>query len=65
MYKEQYVIDTHGNKIAVQVPLDVFQQLVADSEELDDIKEYRKAKKLKSDPVPFQEAFDEIESVKR
>jgi hypothetical protein len=38
---------------------------VADSEELDDIKEYRKAKKLKSDPVPFQEAFDEIESVKK
>ena len=65
MYKEQYVIDTDGNKIAVQVPYDIFQQLVADSEELDDIKEYRKAKKQKNDPVPFEQAFNEIESFER
>lgn len=62
MYKEKFVIDTQGNKIAVKVPYEIFKQLVADSEELEDINEYRKTKKQKSDPVPFEQAFNEIES---
>ncbi len=61
MYKEQYIVDTNGRKIAVQIPLEFFDQLIADSEELEDIKEYRKAKIHKSEPVPFEQAFHEIE----
>jgi hypothetical protein len=34
---------------------------LADSEELEDIKEYRKAKKHKGDTIPFEQAFNEIE----
>ena len=61
MFQENFVIDKKGHKIAVQVPIRVYEKLVADSEELEDIKEYRKAKTHKSDSIPFEQAFSEIE----
>jgi hypothetical protein len=61
MAQENYVIDNNGRKIAVQVPIKTYKKLVADSEELDEIKEYRKAKARKSNPIPFEKAFREIE----
>ena len=61
MNHESFVTDKEGRKIAVQIPIKTYQKLVADSEELGEIKEYRKAKALKSDPIPFKQAFEEIE----
>ena len=61
MIQENFVVDKNGRKIAVQVPIKVYEKLVADSEELDEIKEYRKAKTHKSDPIPFEQAFKGIE----
>jgi len=63
MYQEQFVTDKNGKKIAVQIPLDLYKKLKADSEELEDIKAYRIAKESKSETVPFKEAFDEIEKM--
>jgi hypothetical protein len=61
MIQENYIIDKNSRKIAVQVPIKKYKKLVADSEELDDIKEYRKAKVHKGHAIPFEEAFREIE----
>lgn len=61
MIKENYVIDNNGRKIAVQVPIKTYKKLMADSEELQEIKEYRKAKAHKGNPIPFKQAFREIE----
>jgi hypothetical protein len=61
MIQENYVTDKKGRKIAVQVPIKAYKKLVADSEELEEIKEYRKAKARKRDPIPFDQAFREIE----
>ena len=61
MNQENYVTDKKGRKIAIQLPIKTYEKLLADSEELDDIKEYRKAKIHKSDPIPFEQAFNEIE----
>lgn len=61
MNEETYIIDKKGRRIAVQVPIKTYEKLVADSEELDEIKEYRKAKARKSDPIPYEQAFSEIE----
>jgi hypothetical protein len=61
MNKENFVTDKKGRKIAVQIPIKVYEKLVADSEELDEIREYRKAKKQKGDAIPFEQAFGEIE----
>lgn len=65
MNQENYVTDSKGRKIAVQVPLKVYEKLVADSEELDEIKEYNKAKAFKGNAVPFEQAFREIEDEKK
>ena len=61
MIQENYIIDKNGRKIAVQVPIKTYKKLVADSEELEEIKEYRKAKSHKSNTIPFEQAFREIE----
>jgi len=61
MIQENYIIDKNGRKIAVQVPIKTYEKLVADSEELDEIKEYRKAKLHKGHVIPFKQAFQEIE----
>ncbi len=61
MFQENYIIDNKGRKIAVQVPIKVYEKLIADAEELDEIKEYRKAKTHKGKAIPFDEAFKEIE----
>ena len=61
MAQENFVIDTNGRKIAVQVPIKTYKKLLADSEELEEIKEYRKAKARKGDAIPFEQAFKEIE----
>lgn len=61
MIQENFVIDKKGRKIAVQIPIRTYEKLVADSEELEEIKEYRKAKAHKGDAIPFEQAFREIE----
>jgi hypothetical protein len=61
MIQENYIIDKNGRKIAVQVPIKTYEKLVADSEELDEIKEYRIAKLHKGHAIPFKQAFQEIE----
>lgn len=61
MIEENYIIDKNGRKIAVQVPIKTYEKLVADSEELDEIKEYCKAKAHKGHAIPFEQAFREIE----
>lgn len=61
MIQENFVTDKNGRKIAVQIPLRAYKKLIADSEELEDIKEYRKAKAHKGNAIPIEQAFKEIE----
>ena len=61
MNRENFVTDRKGRKIAVQIPIKLYEKLVADSEELDEIREYRVAKLHKGDAIPFEQAFREIE----
>ena len=61
MARENYVTDKKGKKIAVQIPLKTYKKLLADSEELEDIKEFRLAKKHSGDSIPVDQAFQEIE----
>lgn len=63
MFKENYIIDEKGNKIAIQVPIKKYNKLIADSEELEEIKEYRKSKLHKGHAIPFEQAFQEIENL--
>jgi aminopeptidase-like protein len=62
MIQENFVIDSKGRKVAVQIPLRIYEKLVSDAEELDEIREYRKAKSYKGNAIPFKDAFEEIET---
>ena len=64
MIKENFITDKNGRKIAVQVPIKTYRKLLSDSEELEEIKEYRKAKANKSEAIPFEQAFREIDDTK-
>ncbi|MEW5948301.1 MAG: hypothetical protein AB1711_02675 [Thermodesulfobacteriota bacterium] len=57
---EEYVIDGKGNKKAVVVPFGEWRQILEALEDLDDIRAYDEAKSKPSDPIPFEEAIDEI-----
>jgi hypothetical protein len=63
MNQESFVVDKKGRKIAVQIPIRIYEKLIASSEELDEIKEYRQAKAQKSEPIPFEQAFQKIEDL--
>ena len=61
MIQANYITNLKGRKIAVQIPIKYYEKLISDSEELEDIKEYRNAKTYQSEPIPFAQAFREIE----
>ena len=59
---ENFVVDRKGKKVAVMLPINEYEKLREAMEELDDIKAYDKAKKRKSEPIPAEQAFREIEA---
>ena len=61
MIHKSFVTDKKGRKIAVQIPIKIYEKLVMDSEELFEIKTYDRAKARKSEPIPFDQAIKEIE----
>ena len=57
----EYVVDEAGQKKAVLLPYSQWKKVVEDLEELEDIRQYDKAKMMKSSPVRFDKAIEEIE----
>jgi hypothetical protein len=62
MLPVQYVTDTNGNPLYVQVPIADYEKLLADAEELADIAAYKKAKERPGKLIPLSEAFAEIDA---
>jgi hypothetical protein len=59
-FHEQYLVDEHGIRNAIVLPLADWQRVLVDLEELDDIREYDEAKGRPSEPVAFEQAVREI-----
>lgn len=57
----QYVVDANQRKQAVLVPLNEWERIMEDLEELDDIRAYDKAKADPQDAVAFDDAVREID----
>jgi len=57
---EEYLTDEKGNKKAVVVPISEWQQVLEALEELDDIKAYDDTKSKPSEPIPFEQAVEDI-----
>ncbi len=65
MFQEQYITDKDGNKVSVVIPIKDYLELVKAKEELDDINLYDMAKSQKSEQVPIDIAFEEIEKYQK
>ncbi|MEM1042468.1 MAG: hypothetical protein AAGI91_07540 [Bacteroidota bacterium] len=57
----QFVTDDAGQRIAVLIGLDRYQQLLDAVEEIDSIRAYDEAKASGDEAIPFDEATREIE----
>lgn len=63
--KTQFVIDDHGKKLAVILPIKEYNKMVDDLEELEDIRLFDAAKKGKQEFMDADQAFREIEESRR
>jgi hypothetical protein len=59
--KERYVVDEHGNRVAVLLDIEDYRNLLAELEELESIRAYDAAKASDDRAVPFEQAVAEIE----
>lgn len=57
----QYVVDDNDKKKAVLLPVDEWERVIDELEELKDIRLYDAAKVAGGDGVPFEQAVQEIE----
>ncbi len=65
MYKENFVVDSSGKRIAVMLPIREYDKIREALEELEDIKAYDSAKAKGSEVIPFEQAVREIESKRK
>ena len=57
----QYVVDENQHRQAVLIPLAVWERIIDDLDELDDIRAYDEAKSGPQDAVPLELALREVE----
>ena len=57
----EYVVDDKDKRRAVLLPVDEWERVVGELEELEDIRLYDAAKKEAGAPIPFEQAVKEID----
>ena len=64
-FKEQFIVDADGNRVAVVLAIADYERLLDELEELDDSRAYVAAKSDASDFLPLEEALAEVERERR
>lgn len=59
--RQQFIEDKQGNRIAVLMPIDQYNKMLEQLEEIDDIRTYDAAKAEKDEIISFDQALNEIE----
>ena len=62
---EGYVVDEDGNRVGVILPMEEYQKLLEELDELESIRAYDTAKRSGDEAVPFDQAVREIEQDRR
>jgi len=60
-FKEHYVVDESGNRVAVLLDISEYCKLLEELEELESIRAYDAAKASGDEAIPFEQAVSEIE----
>ncbi len=58
----QFITDSKGKKIAVILPIEDYNKMIEDLEDIDDVRLYDEVKQLNEPSIPIEEAFKLIES---
>ena len=61
----RYITDSKGKKISVVLPIEDFNAIMEELEELEDIKLYDEAKRSNEPSVPIDDAFKMIEAKRK
>lgn len=59
--QHRYIVDEHGNRVAVVLDIAEYTRLLEELEELDAIRAYDAAKASEDELIPFEQAIEEIE----
>ena len=62
-FKEHYVLDEQGNRVAVFLEISEHRKLLAELEELESIRAFDAAKTSDDEAIPFEEAVAEINKI--
>ena len=60
--RQQFIEDNQGQRIAVLMPIDQYNKMLEQLEEIDDIKAYDTTKANNDEIIPFDQAVNEIEA---
>lgn len=63
--KEQFIVDSEGEKQAVVLSVQEYERILDELEELESIRAFDEAKSSGDEAIPFEQAVDEIERQRR
>jgi PHD/YefM family antitoxin component YafN of YafNO toxin-antitoxin module len=63
-FKEHYVVNEQGNRVAVFLEISEYRRLLTELEELESIRAFDAAKASGDEAIPFEEAVAEIEKTR-
>jgi ribosome maturation factor RimP len=55
LVKPQYITDENGAKISVILPVDEYERIIQELEDIEDVKLYDKVKNAKEVSIPFDD----------
>ena len=59
----QYLVDEKGQRTAVLLPIEEYEDLVEAAEQLDDIRHLEKAKSVRGKPAPWEQVKAELRAL--
>ncbi len=65
MVATTFIVNNKGERISAIVPMKKYEELLQESEELEDIRAYDKVMRSKKEFVPLEEALKEIETIRK
>ena len=62
--KERFVVDERGKKTEVVLPIEDYEKILDELEQLESIRAFDAAKRTADEAIPAEQAFSEIETTR-
>jgi len=61
----RYVVDDKGEKVAVILPVAIYEKIIEELEELEDIRAFDEAKTSGEPLIPFEEVLERVKKLRK